>query len=397
MKADLKAKITVVTSWYAAKFSRDIYLPSLPAIMIALGTTQSIIQHTVAVYFLALGLSRFIFAPLSDIFGRRIIILWTVPLYVAGSILCFAAVNMPEFIIGRLMQGFGIGCVTAIGRAMVNDLYSKERTTKALAYLSITAVWAPAIATALGGFIQVNFGWRVNFLFLTLVGVALFLQCYFVLQETNKDMLERKNILLDVLDTYRQLITSRYYCRYLLTYSFIFAGTVVYFTESPFIFIHVMKISPQIYGYFAFGTISGMLIGKLIAAKATDYFSVDKVIMIGLFFGLTAGLIMLELAIQSGLSVVNILGPTILYFAALGVLSPTSKAASMGTKRGTAGSAAAIFGLGQGLASTFAGMLAARLHDTTGKPLAMVLIGLSCCGIISFLILQTRTKTHATK
>ena len=105
----LHTKFNVIASWYVAKFSRDIYLPALPAIALTLSSDQHHIQMVVAVYFSALALSRFIWTPLSDMYGRRKIVLIALPIFLFGSLLCLFAWEFWSFAIGRTLQGFGIG------------------------------------------------------------------------------------------------------------------------------------------------------------------------------------------------------------------------------------------------------------------------------------------------
>lgn len=251
--------LTIINSWYVTKFSRDIYLPSLPAIATGLAVSNTKVQYAITIYFFGLAVSRFLCAPLSDLYGRRSIILICLPIFILGSLVATFADSIWMFYIGRLFQALGIGCITALSRSMLNDLYDESDATKALTYLSIFAIWAPALATIFGGHIQMWYGWRVEFIVLMIMGLSLFLQAIFYLQETNKQLLSREQVVSSIVTNYKELICNKNYCRYLLCYSFIFSGTVVYYTSSPFLFIHSMHIAPHVYGYFAVVTVSGLL------------------------------------------------------------------------------------------------------------------------------------------
>lgn len=59
----------------AVYLSNDMYLPSLPAITQSLGLTQEQTQNTLTFWFLGASALQFIYGPLSDRFGRKIIII----------------------------------------------------------------------------------------------------------------------------------------------------------------------------------------------------------------------------------------------------------------------------------------------------------------------------------
>ena len=296
------------------------------------------------------------------------------------------------FFAGRLLQGFGIGCVTAIGRAMINDMYDKKDTTKALTYLSLLAAWSPALATMIGGYILLFLDWHYSFIFLFIMGLILLLQTIFYLPETNPTLNKATNVIPNIIKTYKRLIADRDYCRYLLAYSFVFAGTVVYYTASPFLFVKSMKIDPHVYGYFAFMTVAGIMVGKFIATFLVHHLRIDKVLLVGILVALVAGLLMTSIALAFEPTILNTMGPTMLYFVGMGIMSPTSKAATMSLIPGTAGAASALFGLLQGLASTMAGIIVAPFHDLTALPMGLMLIGVSGIGLILFIILRTKPE-----
>lgn len=382
MRKETHAKINLMSAWYISKFSRDIYLPSLPAIAIALSTNQTYVQYSITLYFLGLAISRFLWTPLSDMYGRRPIILLCLPLFLCGTLLDFLAYDISAFLIGRFLQAIGIGCLTSLGRAMINDIYPEaKQMTKALTYLSFIGVWAPALATALGGHLQQWFGWRADSLFLAVCGGLLLLQSIYVLKETNPELLPKTQVMKQVIANYKLLLTSALYCRYVLCFSLIFAGTVVYYTASPFFFIHTLQVPAHIYGYFAFLTVSGILLGKVLSSWLIDYYDVEKVIQCGIGIALAGAVIMLLNALIFKPSVLGVLLPMFIYFNGMGIMSTTSRAGSIKAMEKMAGAGAALFGVGQGLASSFFSLITAHFHAKTAIPMAVLLVLLGCLAL----------------
>ncbi len=104
-----------------------------------------------SVYFLAQAVSVPVYAKLSDVVGRKTIILVGVGLFLLGSILCAVAWSMPALIAFRVVQGLGAGAVLPTSITIVGDLYTVKERAKVQGY--IASVWAIAAVAGptLGG------------------------------------------------------------------------------------------------------------------------------------------------------------------------------------------------------------------------------------------------------
>src|SRR5687768_17444844 len=110
-----------------APFASDSYTPSLPAITVALGSTTNQMQLTMSLYFLGASFAQLIYGPLSDRFGRRIMVLIGLSVCVLGSFLCVMATNAVMLIFSRLLQGIGAGACNGLFRAIMRDRFSGQR------------------------------------------------------------------------------------------------------------------------------------------------------------------------------------------------------------------------------------------------------------------------------
>jgi multidrug resistance protein len=115
-------------------------------------------------YLLGQAVTTPIYAKLSDIFGRKPILLIGIALFLLGSILCAAVWNMPALIVFRAVQGIGAGAVQPTAMTVVGDIYSLAERARVQGYLA--SVWAVSsvIGPLLGGaFSQLGI-WRGVFL-----------------------------------------------------------------------------------------------------------------------------------------------------------------------------------------------------------------------------------------
>src|SRR4051794_31392799 len=87
-----------------ASLAMDIYLPIVPMMPEALGTSPAVIQLTLSLYMLVLGVGQIVFRPISDIIGRRPVLLGGAALFAAASFLLAGSSSAPLFVVLRLLQ-----------------------------------------------------------------------------------------------------------------------------------------------------------------------------------------------------------------------------------------------------------------------------------------------------
>ncbi|MEO6944760.1 MAG: MFS transporter [Lacisediminihabitans sp.] len=113
-----------------------------------------------SIYLLAQAVSVPIYAKLSDVVGRKPIILLGVGLFLLGSILCGFAWSMPALIAFRALQGLGAGAIQPMTATIAGDIYTVAERAKVQGYLA--SVWATSavVGPTLGGFFSQFLTWR---------------------------------------------------------------------------------------------------------------------------------------------------------------------------------------------------------------------------------------------
>ncbi|NBS43775.1 MAG: MFS transporter, partial [Acetobacteraceae bacterium] len=145
-------------------FSIDMYLPALPMLGEALGSTAGAAQASLAVFFLGMALGQIFYGPLADRYGRRLPLFIGLSVYTLASLACALAPNIESLIAARLLQALG-GCTgMVISRAVVRDVTDERGAIRLMAKLMLVMGVAPIIAPIIGGALLGVIGWRGIFL-----------------------------------------------------------------------------------------------------------------------------------------------------------------------------------------------------------------------------------------
>ncbi len=127
----------------------DIYLPLIPAIAVALNSPESLIQSTVALFILIMGLGQLLAGPLVDKYGRRPMALAGVIIYLIGAIMAALATSATLFVLSRLFQGLAVCCTAVAIFSSVRDKLNGDDAARTYGFLNGTLNIVPALAPLL--------------------------------------------------------------------------------------------------------------------------------------------------------------------------------------------------------------------------------------------------------
>jgi len=177
------ALLVLVTA--IAPAALHMLVPSLPLLATVFDAPAANVQLVLTLFLAGIATGQLVYGPVSDRLGRRPVLIAGLLLFLVGTVLCGLAWSLPVLIVGRVLQAGG-GCAgMVLGRAIVRDLFDRERSASAIATITMAMSLAPSISPAIGAYLAEWVGWRADFALLGAVGAAVLVLTVAKLEETH--------------------------------------------------------------------------------------------------------------------------------------------------------------------------------------------------------------------
>lgn len=155
--------VGVMMSLFMASMEGTVIATAMPTIVVQLGGLESY-AWVFSIYMLTSTTAGPIFGKLSDIYGRRPVYMVANGIFLLGSLLCGMAMNMPQLIAARAVQGLGAGGLLPLAFIIVGDIFTFEQRARMQGLFS--GVWgvSSVIGPLIGGFLVDQVSWHWVFL-----------------------------------------------------------------------------------------------------------------------------------------------------------------------------------------------------------------------------------------
>ncbi len=369
------ALVLLVALATMTSISIAIYLPAMPALAVDLGTSMAMVQLTVSVFLVGVGLGQLVYGPASDRFGRRPALLFGLVVYGAGSAVCALAPTIESLLAGRALQAAGACAGMALVRAIIRDTYPRERMASALSTVTGAMAISPALAPIVGSQIYLAFGWRADFAFLAGFAAVLLVLAGTMLPETNHHRDPTALAPSRLVANYGALLGNRTFIGHMLSGGLTLSGTFAYTVASPFILIERLGVRPDRYALLMISTTLAYVLGTWMAPRLARRIGLERALRAGAGICAAAALVMVGIALSGAVSVVTVVGGMTLYMVGMGAALPLSMAGGIGPFPRIAGAASALIGAGQMVTGSLASAASAALAGWGMMGLAIVVTG----------------------
>ncbi|CAK1358839.1 putative transporter [Cercospora beticola] len=179
------ATITVSLFTFISPVSSSMVAPALAQVRQDLNMNSMFLAElSLSVFILGFALGPLFLGPLSELFGRRIVLLLSNVFYFAFNLACGFANNTGELVAFRFFAGLGGSAPLGIGGGVLADLWLPTERGRAMALYSLAPLLGPAIGPIAGGFVSEYSTWRWVFWSTSIMAFFVEILGFFFLQET---------------------------------------------------------------------------------------------------------------------------------------------------------------------------------------------------------------------
>ena len=371
----------------------NIFLPALPEMTEYFDTSYRLMQLSVAIYLGVNAALQIFVGPISDMMGRRPVILTGLAVFIVATIGCLLAQNVYVFLAFRMVQAFVVVAMV-LSRAVVRDMFTADKAAAMIGFVTMGMSVVPMIGPAIGGMLSETYGWHATFVMLLVLGIIMFIMTWFDLAETatKSGMTLRAQFA-----EYPELLKSPRFWGYALACSFSSGAFFAYVGGAPFVATEVFGLTPAEMGFYFGAPAVGYFLGNWFSGKFSMRIGINPMVLWGGIIN-TGGMALSVLVFMMGH------GTAITFFGFMtiigfgnGMTIPNATAGFLSVRPRLAGTASGLGGsimIGGGAAlSALAGAL---LHPETGPwPLLWIMLIVSILCVVAILMVMRRNRILA--
>jgi DHA1 family bicyclomycin/chloramphenicol resistance-like MFS transporter len=324
--------------------SLNVLVPAIPGLVAKFAADPASVQLTISLYLLGLAFAQLVFGPLSDRFGRRPVVLVGLALATAASTAAIFAAGIASLIVARVAQSLGASTGQTIGRAIIRDLYERDRAASMIGLVTSVTVFMPMAAPLIGGVLDTLFGWESIFVFSAALSASVFGWAALSLPETGRSgspASERGRLLADL----SALVTRPQFFGYALCAGLGSAPFFCFLGGAGHVVVGMLGRTSAEYGLWFFLPAIGFMSGNFAVSRLTARFGIEALIWWGIGFTIVGCL--LNAAVYAGLpgwEMVTLFLPQVIIGIGNGLLLPTAVAGAVSIRPQVAGTASGATG-----------------------------------------------------
>lgn len=369
----------------------NIVVPALPTLVKTLATDTATVQLTLSLYLLSFAAAQLVLGPLSDRFGRRPVILAAFALNTFVSFAAVGASSIGMLIVARILQAIGASGGVVISRAIIRDLYDRDRAAAMIGLVTTAMVLAPMVAPLIGGLLDTAFGWEAIFFAIALLALATLVWAFLMLPETRPAAAPQSPTVLFA--EWGTLLRHPRFHGYSLIGALGSAPFFIVLGGSPHVVVGLMGRSSAEYGLWFAVMSLGYMSGNFTVSRLSQRFGIDALIVAGLVVEMIGGVMTVALlVIYENTTPAAVFLPQLVVSYGNGLLMANSIAGAISIRPQAAGSASGMMGFIQmavGAASTQIVSLL-LIGAATGLPMAWMVVAAIALACVAYVALVRR-------
>lgn len=370
--------------------SMNLFLPSLPNMAEYFETDYKVMQLSIALYLLINAILQILIGPIADQAGRRPVLLWGLGLFLIATLGCIFAPNATVFLAFRMCQAVVVvGMV--LSRAAVRDMYDQDQAASMIGYVTMGMAVVPMIGPAIGGLLEVSFGWKANFWLPFAVGLLTMALTYSDFGETSA---KSGKTLVQQFKEYPELLTSPRFWGYSLACAFSSGSFFAYLGGAPFIGTELFGLSAAQVGIYFGAPAVGYFVGNFMSGRFSVRFGVNRMVLWGSLFNAFGVAVSALLFLADRGTALSFFGFMTFVGVGNGMVIPNATSGALSVRPQLAATASGLSGAimlggGAGL-SALAGALLTR--ETGAMPLLWLMLATAVLAIVAISTVVRRER-----
>ncbi|KAK1963361.1 MFS general substrate transporter [Colletotrichum sublineola] len=161
-----------------------IMAPALPLIAAELNMNPTEAAMSLSIYLLATAFGPLLIGPLSEMYGRRIVLHTSNLWFLIWNIVCGFATTKGTLIAARLFAGLGASSIYALAGGVLSDVWRPEQRGRSLGIYLVVPLVAVAVGPIIGGFMTSRASWRWMFWSTSIFQAVMVVFCLTTFHET---------------------------------------------------------------------------------------------------------------------------------------------------------------------------------------------------------------------
>lgn len=269
----------IITQW-----SSTLFLPVIPEI-VSLFSHKTLISASISLFFLGYAFGQLFWGMLSDYLGRYMTLLISLSLYIIFEFLLAAASNAVYFAIFIAMTGSAIAANTAVGNALIRDVYSASRAKTMIAFVGVVMSSGPVIAPLMSAAFYAIAGWKLNAYFLAALGVLILTGFALVFAATHKNSIKPESAAPAAM--LKETLLDKKFMTYVAVLALSFGVFFAVLLAIPFVLTDSADFSVSQVAYWMFLVSAAGICGTILNMALANRKSQDFIINLGLVLALS--------------------------------------------------------------------------------------------------------------
>ncbi|WP_282155100.1 MFS transporter [Cytobacillus gottheilii] len=175
------ALLALAISAFAIGTTEFISVGLLPLIAEDLNISLPIAGLTVSIYALGVTIGAPILTSITAAIPRKTLLIWIMIIFIIGNIIAATAANIGILLIARLISAFSHGVFMSIGSTIAASLVSQDKRAGAISIMFTGLTVATVTGVPFGTFLGQQFGWRLAFIAIVVIGIISLISNYFLI------------------------------------------------------------------------------------------------------------------------------------------------------------------------------------------------------------------------